>query len=167
MSQLPPQQQGGPHYQQPGMYPNPAFNNDKDASNIKNLSIGFIVWGCIVCFFSLFFIIYIVLGVTIQEEDFGLNRSYGSGYGGGYNAGPSEAMIGSIFMIVGIVGLLVGELIGILSIVSGVSLKKHKNKTLIMITAGINCFSFPLGTTLGVITFVVLSKPGAKALFER
>lgn len=35
-----------------------------------------------------------------------------------------------------------------------------------MVVAGVSCLSIPLGTALGVFTFIVLSRPSIVRLFE-
>jgi hypothetical protein len=47
------------------------------------------------------------------------------------------------------------------------SLGTRRRRTLCLVTAGLTCASFPLGTALGIFTFIVLSRPTVKTLFER
>ena len=52
--------------------------------------------------------------------------------------------------------LMVGHLV--LNLFTGLGLLKYRLRPLSFVTAGINCLSFPLGTVLGVFTFIVLGR---------
>jgi hypothetical protein len=54
-----------------------------------------------------------------------------------------------------------------LEILTGVFLTRHRNRLFCLIMAGITCLSVPLGTILGVFTFVVLLRPGVTELFRQ
>ena len=51
------------------------------------------------------------------------------------------------------------------NVAAGYLLQKRAGKVLIFIVSGVNCLNVPLGTGLGVFTFVVLSRPSVHALF--
>ena len=65
--------------------------------------------------------------------------------------------------IAGIILLIVVHVVA--SIYIGICYRKQKHHTLCLIAAVLCCFSFPLGTILGVFSIVVLLKPEAKDLF--
>lgn len=44
-------------------------------------------------------------------------------------------------------------------------IKHRKGRTFTQIVAGLNCLNMPLGTALGVFTFVVLSRPSVRRLY--
>lgn len=54
----------------------------------------------------------------------------------------------------------------ICNILSAGWLKKRKNRTFSLITAGLNCCVFPFGTVLGVFSFIVLSRQTVKMSYE-
>jgi len=54
---------------------------------------------------------------------------------------------------------------GVLLIVAGSSLRSKRRWVLCLVVAGMNCLNAPLGTVLGVFTFLVLFRPTVKALF--
>jgi hypothetical protein len=72
-----------------------------------------------------------------------------------------------VFVILGLFGVFVGVTMGALIIYAGRCLAKQRRLLFIYILAGLLCASFPLGTILGVLTFVVLSREDAKDLFRR
>lgn len=85
------------------------------------------------------------------------------------NEGPEAppfnplVFIGFIYAVCGIF-TLAGA---ILSFLCGRAIAKRERKVLIMITAGICCIGFPIGTALGVCTFIVLSRPSVQARFAK
>ncbi len=56
---------------------------------------------------------------------------------------------------------------GILNIISGSFINRQQNRTLSLIVAGFNVLSMPLGTILGVFTFVLLSKNETIELYDK
>ena len=58
-------------------------------------------------------------------------------------------------------------LVAVLNFLSARAMTGRKNKVLSMVTAGVNCLGFPLGTALGVFTFVVLGRPSVSAMYEK
>lgn len=48
---------------------------------------------------------------------------------------------------------------------AGRSLSRRRHYVFCLVAAGLACLSFPLGTALGVFTFMVLQRPSVKALF--
>jgi hypothetical protein len=81
------------------------------------------------------------------------------------SAPPVE--MGWIFTIVGGVIALICTAIGVCLIIAGRSLTARRNRTFCMVVAGINCLNVPLGTLLGVFTFIVLLRPSVAAQFDR
>jgi len=55
--------------------------------------------------------------------------------------------------------------LGICEIVAGRKIKCCKSRTFCRVIAGINCIILPIGTVLGVFTYVVLNRPSIRALF--
>ena len=76
---------------------------------------------------------------------------------------PSEltSLISAMYFFFGLFTVLAA--IG--NFLAGLYLKKRKNRTFIMVVAGINCLQIPFGTVLGVFTIVVLSRPAVTNLF--
>jgi len=85
---------------------------------------------------------------------------------------PSEAEARGIGALVGILFILIGMVIIIAFwgiayclYLSGTYLKAHQNHTFCLVISAIICISFPLGTLLGVFTILVLARPSVKRLF--
>lgn len=49
---------------------------------------------------------------------------------------------------------------------SGHYIRKRKNRLFSFIIAGLNCMQFPLGTALGVFTFIVLTRESVKMVYS-
>lgn len=77
---------------------------------------------------------------------------------------PDELLwfMGAIYLVMG--SLLIAQCV--CNILSGLWIAKRKKRMFSFIVAGINCMFFPLGTALGVFTFVVLSRLGIAAVYE-
>ena len=54
----------------------------------------------------------------------------------------------------------------ICNIISGLQIRKRKGRIFSFVVAGVNCMQFPLGTALGVFTFIVLSRPSVKTSYS-
>lgn len=125
-----------------------------DKNNLKSLSIFYYVWGGINLFAAFSSLLAIVLGIWLFYE--------------GENTGDMEAQAaGIIYMIYGAFLFLFLTVYGILSLLVGKFIKNTKNRIFCLIIAGIACLHFPLGTALGVFTFIELEKPNVKPLFEK
>lgn len=77
---------------------------------------------------------------------------------------PAEmfSMFNGIFIVIGLSILI----IAILNFLTAKYLKEGKNKTFIIITSVINCFSGILGILLGVFTIIEVNKDYAMQLFD-
>ncbi|MGJ8726546.1 MAG: hypothetical protein ACSHYB_18520 [Roseibacillus sp.] len=78
-------------------------------------------------------------------------------WGGNADPPPQEALgiIRAFFVVTGFFILL----IVVLNILCARDLRTNNNRTLSLIVSGVNCLNFPLGTTLGVFTLIVLMRP--------
>ncbi len=54
-----------------------------------------------------------------------------------------------------------------LNILSARFIGQRRNKIFSLVTGGLNCMSFPIGTMLGVFTFVVLSRESVSASYRK
>jgi hypothetical protein len=74
--------------------------------------------------------------------------------------------IGFLFAGLGAFIVLLGWTVGILTIYSGRCLQTHRHRTFSLVMAAIHCLWMPLGTILGVFTFVVLSRQSVIRLYD-
>lgn len=134
----------------------------RDAEHLRLLSIFHYVYGALAMLFSCVFIVHIAMGVVaLNDPSFFTPR----GTNALANAQPMPPAFGWIFIIMGSVAILIGWTIGILSIVSGRCIARRRRRVFSLVVAGLNCMSFPLGTALGVFTFVVLLRDSIRPLY--
>lgn len=74
-------------------------------------------------------------------------------------------LMGMLFMLIGLAIIVVFWIMAFCLYLSGSYLKAHKNHVFCMVISVLICFSFPLGTALGVFTILVLIRPSVKRLF--
>ncbi len=75
------------------------------------------------------------------------------------------AWLGSPWNLFGATCFLLGETLAISTIVSGRWLRKYKGYWFSLIVAFLLCIYLPLGTVLGILTIVVLSRQSVKQLY--
>jgi hypothetical protein len=79
---------------------------------------------------------------------------------------PGEAFPVMFFTVFGVAIMVISALCIWLNIATGNALKARKKSLLIQISAGISCLHVPIGTVLGVFTFLVLGRHSVKSLFD-
>ncbi len=140
---------------EPGVTPNPAPSTNQDEEQLRMLSIFFLIYAALqavgmCCAGGYFFLIGGALAAgTVQ---------------GG--AGAPPAAVGGIFGGMGVFIMLICGAMAFLHYTASKALKERRSTTLIYVAAVLACLSFPIGTALGVFTFIVLSRPSVKALFS-
>jgi len=98
-----------------------------------------------------------------------MTRNLSNEIGAGAGEIPELEVLGSLpALIVGFGGIMavLGIIGAVMKIISGFLLKKRKGHLFILATAGLSVCSVPLGTILGVFTFVVLLRKPVMRAFE-
>lgn len=142
-----------------------------DAENLNALALCHFILGGVTAAFSCLFIMHIVIGaMTIHNPGMFTPRPMPQ-------AAPSvppypyplfPPAMGYMFVIMGTIAVLGGWTLGALTAYAGRCMKARRNFLFILIIAGCNCgFVMPLGTVLGVFTFIVLLRPTVKTLFDK
>ena len=103
-------------------------------------------------------LIYVGIGYAMMTGDFEIPNDPN---------GPPPEMLGNMFMIVGGIAALFSWVGGLLTIVAGWMLMKHRGRTFCLIVAAFNCLQMPFGTILGIFALVVLLKPEVKQFYEQ
>ena len=75
-------------------------------------------------------------------------------------------LVGSIFVAVASVVILMGWTLATCVFLAGRNLARRRRYTFCLVMAAIMCIFVPFGTVLGVITLIVLMRPSVKPLFE-
>jgi hypothetical protein len=71
-------------------------------------------------------------------------------------------LLTGMFFFLGIMGLLAG----LANLLAGIYLRQRKNRMFTLIVAGFNCLNIPLGTALGIFTFIVLQRDSVLAMYR-
>jgi len=154
---MPPQQVQPPS----GLPPHPQIQVNQDTEHLKILSICYYVMSGLSLISAAVFMIYVVMGGAMMS---------GKMTGGGAtssHAASEMRMMGGFFLVIGILGTLFVVAIAVLEFFVAKKLVRRESKMLCFVVAGLNCLSMPLGTVLGIFTFLVLSRPSVAESFAR
>jgi hypothetical protein len=129
-----------------------------DNEHLRVLSICYYVSAGMNAFFSLFGLLYAFMGLMVTAA-----ASQAASQ-------PSQqappAFIAAFFGLFGIGIFSVMVVLAVLKFIAARRLSQRRARTLCMIVAGVTCFGIPVGTVLGVFTFLVLSRPSVEREFD-
>ena len=132
---------------------------DRDLDHLKLLAIfHYIVGGLTIAMSSIFLIHFTMLILLYANPEMVPNPPQGQQ--------PPQALWLALACFVGVL-ILLGWTFGILTIVSGRMLLKHRARTFSFIISGLNCLCFPYGTALGVCTILVLTRDSVRHLYDQ
>jgi len=132
---------------------------DRDVEHLKILSICWYVASGMGAFFGCVPIIHVTMGLMLILRP--------GGFGGGGGGGPPPAILGWMFLIMGSVLMLMMWTGAILAFITARSLPQRRRIIFCYVAAGLVCLQIPVGTVLGIFTFIVLSRPNVRASFNR
>lgn len=132
----------------------------RDLDHMRLLSLFHYIYGGIVIAMSSIAIVHVVIGIAMILNP----RAFAPP--GRAGAPAPDAFFGWIFAVMGGAVLLLGWTVGVLTILSGRWIKQRRRRLFSMVLAGINCMWVPLGTVLGVFTFIVLLRESVMTLYE-
>ena len=112
--------------------------------NLSTLSILHYVYGILVCLLGAAMLVFIFVGMMMQSDLVQQEND------------PPPMAVGTFFQCLGWFLFALVELMGILIMLSGRWIAKRRNRNASLVIAGFCCLNFPLGTALGIYTFVVL-----------
>jgi hypothetical protein len=144
-------------------YAGDPYQQVRDADHMKVLSICYYIWGAMSAVFSMCGLFYIFMGLSVIHDTSAWN-STGPGPTT-QTAQQSPTFLGYFFAGMGSAVILIGSLVGGLTIYAGRCLARRKHRTFTLIMAGVNCLSIPVGTALGVFTFLVLMRDSVRASY--
>ena len=127
----------------------------QDEEQLNLLSVFHYVVGGILGFFSLFPCIHVAFGLAIL---FMPQLFHGK-------EGPPSALLGWLFLIVGLSLITLGWTMAVLILLAGRFLARRKHYLFCLVVGGGECLFMPFGTVLGAFTIVVLMRDGVKQLF--
>lgn len=130
---------------------------NNDIEHLRLLTIGHYISAGITALFACFPLIHFSIGLM-----FLINPPTGPEAG----AFPSQ-MFGLMFALLGGALVLGGWTVAALTFAAGRSIKARKRHTFCVVVAAISCAFFPLGTILGVLSILALSRSSVKEMFNR
>lgn len=132
----------------------PEQQRAKDASHLDLLSIFNYVLAGLLALFGCFPIMHIVIGIMAINEV-------------GIFATDEDmpALFGWMFLIMGSLSMAFMWSIATLSFFTGRRLKRRRGYRFCFVASCIQCIVFPIGTTLGVFSLIVLMRDSVKQVF--
>lgn len=125
-----------------------------DEEHLKLLSLFYKVSAAMAVLYGSFGLIYMFIGFAALLSE-----------ASGANPGDTAGL--AVFFIFGLLFLAFGWGTAVLRWIAGVKLKQRKGLLFCQIVAGFTCLETPYGTAVGVMTFIVLSRPSVRAMFEQ
>jgi len=132
-----------------------------DGEHLKLLSVFHYIQGAFTILTASFFILHLVMFAIfskLAENPEFAGEEFGSEF---------PVAIFTVFTIFFGIFILAGITFGILQIISGISIKKRKNRIFSFIIAIVELIFIPYGTILGVLTIIVLQRESVKNLYEQ
>jgi hypothetical protein len=101
---------------------------------------------------------YVGLGFMMATSRLPMNRNAQE---------PPPEIMGWIFIVMGVGLTVLGWIMAVCAALAGRFLSQRKHYTYCLVIAGFDCLWMPIGTVLGVFTFVVLLRESVRNLFEQ
>ncbi len=126
---------------------------DRDQEHLRLLAWGYYVFAGMTAFGALFSIFFLVMGSLILSGTFP-------------DSSGQAHFVGALFIGIGFAmfAVLLGS--ALLLYFTGRNLRRRRRRTFCLITAALLCLQFPWGTLIGILTFIVLDRPGVRAQFD-
>jgi len=140
------------------MNTDPAVQRAIDDEHVRLLSIFYYVLGAMNVLWAFFPLIYVFMGLVFVVVCASAPCDK--------DAAPM-AIMGLVFVVVGLFACVLIAAFAALKLYAGYCLAQRKNRVFCYIVAAICCMSMPIGTILGVFTFLVLARPSVGAQFDR
>jgi hypothetical protein len=136
----------------------PVGGTNQDEEHLKLIAVFHFVVAGLEAVLGLLPVIHVAMGIAMLTGYWPTPTSPSSG--------PMPDFMGWMFTIMGGAFILFYETLAFFTLLAGLSIRKRRRWLFCLVVAGVGCLNMPIGTTLGVFTFLVLLRPSVKALFE-
>jgi hypothetical protein len=126
-----------------------------DVEHLRLLRIGYLLQGAMYAIASAFGTIYCVIGLILMIV---------APHSDGRNGDPR--LIGGFMVILGIALALGLAAFGGLLLYAARCLRLRQSRGLCLVAATLTCLQIPIGTAIGISTFMVLGRRGVRAMFD-
>lgn len=133
----------------------------EDANHLRMLSIGYYVYTGLTALFSGLTLIYMAIGGAIMTGKIPMGPKSSSA-----GTPHPDQMLGGMFFGIGLLGTIMILAMAVLSFLTARWISARKHPVFCMVVAGLSCLNMPLGTLIGVFTFIVLMRPSVQDLFR-
>lgn len=130
----------------------------RDEEHLKLLSLGYKVSAGFTVFFSLFALLYVFIGLMLAVTPFQTPSQN--------DVGPPPPALGWFFAGISFGGFAYFVTLAILKWFTAQYIKQRRSLLFCQFIAAISCLEIPYGTLLGVLTFIVTSRPSVKSIFK-
>ena len=127
-----------------------------DEEHLRLLCIGYWISAAATAFLSLIGLLYLGMGLFF-EQMIKMNPS---------GSQPPPRGFGLIFSVIGLGIFGVMASLAAIKAYTAHCLKNRRARVFCMVVAAITCLGIPYGTALGVLSFLVLSRPSVVHLFD-
>jgi hypothetical protein len=130
-----------------------------DEEHLKLLSLEYMFSAATSAFFSLFGLIYVVIGIAMSAIISHAPVSSRPGQ-------QPSAFVGRIFAGIGLALFILMIVLAAAKLRAASCIKRRRSRTFCMVMAGISCLEVPYGTVLGALSFIVLGRESVAQLFN-
>jgi vacuolar-type H+-ATPase subunit I/STV1 len=127
-----------------------------DGEHLRLLSLGYMISAAVTAFFSLFGLMYMVMGLMFSVMAASSDAAE--------QQAPPE-MMGWLFAMLGAAFFVLALALAAAKFLTARYLRQRRSPLFCQVVAGLCCLSIPYGTALGVCTFLVLGRPRVQAWF--
>ncbi len=124
-----------------------------DEEHLRLLRIAYLIHGGTYAAFALLPLIYVPIGLVLMSVVPASAKN------------PNPQLFGLFFVLIGIAVSAGMAMYGGLQLYAARCLRMRRSRTLCLVAAVVTCLQIPLGTALGVFTFIVLGRPTVQDMF--
>lgn len=144
------------------VYPPPVPVDDSQARRDDEHLNLLAVFHFVLAGFAVLGLLFLVLHCLLMRSIFMNTEMWAHSKGGP----PPPQIMAMMLWFYGFLALML-VMGGVANLLSGQFIRQRKHRTFSLVVAGCNCIHVPLGTTLGVFTFIVLLRDPVRDLYQR